>query len=441
MNFRCVLLLCVAAGSIRAQNSYSIHNLVSDVPELADQTDANLKNPWGLAASATSPFWVTNNHSGTSTVYNSDGAPFPSASPLIVPIPVPQGENLMAAPTGVAFNDTMGFELQAGAPATFLFASEDGTISAWSNKVEGGNARIVIDNSASKAVYKGLTVASTPDGPRLYAANFRTGAVDTFDSNFRPVSSTDFGEPLIPGYAPFNIQRIGQRLFVTYAKQSGEGDEDLPGAGNGFVLTFTPDGKLMNLLAGGGALNSPWGLAMAPDYFGDFAGALLVGNFGDGKINAYDSCSGSWLGALNGADGKPLQVPGLWALRFGNGHNGGEAGVLYVTAGIAQDGDLEDHGLFGSIRLAPPAAPAPANTEVAIQSLKFLPDTITIQAGSSIVWSNKDGFAHTVKADGGQFSSPLIDGDGSFSQTFTKPGAYDYHCTIHPFMRGKVVVQ
>jgi amicyanin len=354
VNFRCVLLLCAAAGSIRAQNSYSIHNLVSDVPDLADQTDANLKNPWGLAASATSPFWVANNHSGTSTVYNSDGAPF---------------------------------------------------------------------------------------GPRLYAANFRTGAVDTFDSNFRPVSSTDFGEPLIPGYAPFNIQRIGQRLFVTYAKQSGEGDEDLPGAGNGFVLTFTPDGKLMNLLAGGGALNSPWGLAMAPDYFGDFAGALLVGNFGDGKINAYDSCSGSWLGTLNGADGKPLQVPGLWALRFGNGHNGGEAGVLYFTAGIAQDGDLEDHGLFGSIRLAPPAAPAPANTEVAIQSLKFLPDTITIQAGSSIVWSNKDGFAHTVKADEGQFSSPLIDGNGSFTQTFTKPGAYDYHCTIHPFMRGKVVVQ
>ena len=441
-----LIILSALAISARAQNSYAVRNLVSDLPGLAEQTDVNLKNPWGLSASSTSPLWISNNRTGTTTVYNGDGKAFPEANPLVVTIP--GGGALSSSPTGQVFNDTGGFELAPGKPAVFLFSTEGGAIAAWSSAVDGGAARSVVDNSGSGAVYKGIAVALTADGPRLYAANFKSGTIDAFDGNFNPAPAPDeFRGPLIPGYAPFNIQRFGQRLYVAYAKQDGTGHDDVAGAGNGFVYVFSLDGHLMTRLIEGGPLNSPWGLALAPEFFGSFGEALLVANFGDGAINAFDSCSGQWLGALADTNGNRLVIPGLWGLRAGNGHNGGEAGVLYFTAGIPGNEDIESHGLFGSIRpapptpLSPPSPPSPPANYVEIRNLRFGPDTIQIAAGGVLTWTNNDGFAHTVKGDMAPFASDVLSPSRTFTQSFDTPGTYDYHCTIHPFMRGKVVVQ
>lgn len=442
------IVLSALAICARAQNSYSVRNLVSDLPGVAEQTDANLKNPWGLAASSTSPFWVSNNRTGTATLYNSDGKGFPDGNPLVVTISgaaSARGDSI-SSPTGQAFNDTGGFELMPGKPALFLFSSEDGTIAAWNNVVDPSNARTVVDNSAAGAVYKGLAVARTESGPRLYAANFRAGTIDAFDSNFKPVPVSDeFRGPLIPGYGPFNIQRIGQKLYVTYAKQGDDGRDDVAGVGNGFVYVFSLDGQLLTRLIEGGALNSPWGVTIAPEFFGSFSQALLVANFGEGTINAYDSCSGQWLGSIADTNGKALVLPGLWGLRAGNGHNGGEAGEVYFTAGIPGNDDIESHGLFGSIRPAPPAPSSPpsppSNYSVEIRNLRFSPGTINILVGGVLTWTNADGFAHTVKGDAAPFASGLLDQNQTFTQTFDTPGTYHYHCTIHPFMQGEVVVQ
>jgi uncharacterized protein (TIGR03118 family) len=215
-------LLAYVAGSrpLNAANSYVQNNLVSDLPGMAAQTDPNLVNPWGLAASASSPFWISNNHSGTSTLYNGAGQPFPAASPLVVQVTAPANDQSPAAPTGVVFNDTGSFML-GGSPVSFIFSSEDGTITAW-NGAAGGMAQIMADNSGAGAVYKGLAVAVSPtSGPLLYATNFNAGTVDTFDANFSPiVTGGAFIDPnLPPGYAPFGIQRIGHKLYVTYAMQ------------------------------------------------------------------------------------------------------------------------------------------------------------------------------------------------------------------------------
>ena len=445
------IVLAAMALCVRAQNSYTVRNLVSDLPGVAEQTDTNLRNPWGLSASSTSPFWISNNRTGTTTVYDGDGKGFPAGSPLVVTISAGASSrgNSSSSPTGQTFNDTGGFELAAGKPALFLFSTEDGTIAAFSSAVDPSNARTVVDNSAAGAVYKGLAVALTESGPRLYAANFRAGTIDAFDSNFNPVAVPDeFRGPVLPGYGPFNIQRIGQKLYVTYAKQGDDGGDDATGAGNGFLYVFSLDGHLLTRLIEGGALNSPWGLTIAPEFFGSFSQALLVANFGDGKINAYDSCSGQWLGSMADTNGKALVVPGLWGLRAGNGHNGGEAGVLYFTAGIPGNDDIESHGLFGSIRPAPPAPSSPpsqpsppSNYSVEIRNLRFSPGTINITAGGVLTWTNADGFAHTVKGDTAPFASGVLDQKQTFVQTFDTPGTYHYHCTIHPFMQGEVVVQ
>jgi uncharacterized protein (TIGR03118 family) len=336
MKSRLIVLLAVLTICARAQNSYAVRNLVSDLPGMAEQTDANLKNPWGLSASSTSPLWISNNGTGTTTLYNGDGQGFPSGNPLVVTIPAPPsaGGKATSSPTGQVLNDTGEFELQAGEPALFLFSTEHGTIAGWNNSVDASNARIVVDNSAVGAVYKGLAVAQTPDGARLYAANFHAGTIDAFDTNFNPVAvPEEFRGPLLAGYGPFNIQRIGQKLYVTYAKQDGAAHDDVAGAGNGFVYVFSLDGHLLTRMIEGGALNSPWGVVIAPEFFGPFSQTLLVSNFGDGMINAYDPCSGQWLASLGDPNGKALAIPGLWGLRFGNGHNGGEAGVTVFYGG------------------------------------------------------------------------------------------------------------
>ncbi|MDM7913663.1 MAG: TIGR03118 family protein, partial [Candidatus Eisenbacteria bacterium] len=253
--------------------------------------------------------------------------------------------------TGIVFNDTGGFELGAGNPARFLFATEDGTISGWSPGVDPTRAILMVDNSAADAVYKGLALASRAGNPTLYAADFHNGRIDAFDTNFDPVLLPGtFADPNLPaGFAPFNIHAIGGVLIVTFAVADADGHDDVPGPGNGLVDVFDLDGGLMQRLITQGQLNSPWGLARAPADFGQFSNDLLVGNFGDGRINAFDPGTGAFHGTLADSLGADLVTEGLWGLIFGNGGNGGATNTLYVTAGISGGGEVEDHGLFAKI--------------------------------------------------------------------------------------------
>src|SRR5437016_7471561 len=333
-----------SASSARAQSGYLQHNLVSDLPGLADHTDTHLVNPWGIAFIATSPVWVSDNHSGLSTLYDSSGAP----QSFIVAIPPPTGGTPPAGPTGIVFNNTTNFIVVSNSAARFIFSTEDGTISAWAS---GAIAVLKADNSASSAIYKGLALGSAKGSNYLYAADFHNGKVDVFDGNFNPVTlAGGFSDPGIPaGFAPFGIETIGSNVFVTYAKQDADAHDDVPGPGNGYVDIYDPSGSLVKRFASSGALDSPWGMTIAPAGFGRFAGHLLIGNFGDGTINAFDPVSGALVGTLTDTNGVPIAIEGLWGLKFGNGGNGGNTNTLYFTAGIAAGGALEDHGLFGSI--------------------------------------------------------------------------------------------
>jgi uncharacterized protein (TIGR03118 family) len=320
--------------------SYHQHNLTSDLPGVADNLDTSLVNPWGISFSPTSPFWIADNGSGLSSLYNAAGA----AISLVVTIPPPTGATPPAAPSGTVFNSTGDFPV-AGTPGKFLFDTEDGTISGW---VSGADAVLKVDNSSSNSVFKGLAVGSADGSNYLYATDFHNNQVLMVDGGWKIVKSfTDTNLP--PGFAPFGIQNLNGNLYVTFALQDGEAHDDVAGPGNGYVDVFDTKGNLIQSLIAGGALNSPWGVALAPSGFGAFGGALLIGNFGDGFINAYNPSSGAWLGALFKDDGNPFSEPGLWAIDFGNGGSGGKTGALYFTAGIAGPGAVEDHGLFGSL--------------------------------------------------------------------------------------------
>jgi uncharacterized protein (TIGR03118 family) len=334
-------------------NQYTQHNLASDLPGLADHIDPGLINPWGIAASPGSPFWIAANGSGLSTIYTGNG----TASSLIVSIPGPSGAQNPGAPTGMVFNDTTSFAVGA-APATFIFSSEGGVISGW-NGAAGKAAVVMADRSAASAVYKGLATATRSEGPLLYAADFGNGRVDVFDGSMNLLSLPGaFHDPQIPaGFAPFNIANLGGTLYVAYAKQDAKHHDDVAGAGNGFIDMYDLNGLLLGRLVSGGPLNSPWGMVMAPSGFGAFGGALLVGNFGDGAINAFDQVTGMYLGALQDGKGAAIHISGLWGLMFGNGSGGGDANTLYFTAGVAGPGNVEDHGLFGTIQPAPAIAP------------------------------------------------------------------------------------
>ena len=320
-------------------NAFVQHNLVSDQVGQADLVDPNLVNPWGLAFNATGPFWISDNHTGLSTLYNSTGG----VQSLVVTIPAPPGSTTPASPTGLIFNGTTNFAVTTG-PARFIFATEDGTISGWNT---GLNAELKVDNSGAGAIYKGLAMGSVGSSNFLYAANFHLGTIDVFDNNFTPVGPAyAFVDSDMPAnFAPLNVAALNGQLYVTYAQQDDNKEDDVPGDGNGFVDTYDFNGQLRSRLISHGHLNSPWGLTIAPAGFGPFPGALLVGNFGDGAINAYNPVDGTFLGTLQDSSGKPIQIPGLWALQFGNGGQAGDPNVLYFTAGPAN----EDHGLFGSI--------------------------------------------------------------------------------------------
>src|SRR5213594_2057345 len=258
------------------------------------------------------------------------------------------------APTGVVFNGGTGFAVSNGtatAPARFIFATEEGTILGWSPAVALTQAVVAVDNSAGGAVYKGLAIASTAAGDRLYAANFHAGTVDVFDAGFHPVSA-GFSDVALPsGYAPFGIRNLGGTIYVTYALQDADKHDDVAGVGHGFVNAFDTDGHLLRRVASRGRLNSPWGLALAPADFGQFGGNLLVGNFGDGHINAFDPTRFTGTGAfqtrgpLHSAAGRPIEIDGLWSSAFGNGAAAGPTNTLFFTAGPLK----EQHGLFGSL--------------------------------------------------------------------------------------------
>ena len=337
-----VAAFSLGSGSVAAQNAFLKVNLVSDISSLAANTDTNLVNPWGIAASSTSTFWVANNRKGLSTLYDGSGAP----QSLVVTVPPPSGPG-PSAPTGVAYYGGTSFQISPGNPARFIFATADGTISAW-NPASGTSA---IQMIIGTAIYKGLAIASTGSGDFLYAANFKNGTIDVFNGNFAAAAlAGSFTDPVLPsGYAPFNIQNLNGRLYVAYAHQNASGTNDLPGAGNGIVDVFDFNGIFVQRLITGGALNSPWGLALAPSTLAGFAGNLLVANSGDGRINAYNPTNGVLNDVLRDGGGNPLVIQGLHGLIFGNGGNGGDPKTLYFTAGIAGSGSVGDHGLLGSL--------------------------------------------------------------------------------------------
>lgn len=319
-------------------------NLVSDIAGMAANTDPNLVNPWGIASSATSPFWVADNGTGVSTLYNSSGTP----QSLVVTVPA-AGSASGGTPTGVVFNGGTDFEIFTGTPARFIFATEDGTISGWASPAT--QATVKVDNAPTGAVYKGLTLGNNGTANFLYAANFHSNAINIFNGTYTATAlAGSFTDPNLPaGFAPFNIQNLNNTLYVTYAKQDAMGEDDVAGAGNGFVDRYDLNGNFLGRLVTQGPLNSPWGLAIAPAGFGAFANDLLVGNFGDGRINVFDPITGTFLGTLNDTNGNPIEISGLWGLRVGNGGNGGDPSKVYFTAGIGEEG----HGLFGSLAVVP----------------------------------------------------------------------------------------
>jgi uncharacterized protein (TIGR03118 family) len=314
-------------------------------------TDPNLINPWGVSFGPNSPFWISDNNAGVSTLYDGAGTP----QPLVVNIPLPAGAAGTAAPTGTVFNDSGDFVVSLGGrhgAALFIFATEDGTISAWNPNVDPTHAILEVDNSAvpnaaNGAVYKGLAIGSNATGNFLFAANFRAGTIDVFDKNFHKVTlAGTFTDAQIPaGFAPFDVQNIGGKLYVTYAMQNASKHDDVGGAGNGFVDVFDTNGNLLQRLVAHGPLNSPWGLAIAPAGFGNFGGDLLVGNFRDGHINAFDPNTGMLVGTLTDQNGQPVTISGLWSLTF-RSDGAADPNTLFFTAGIQG----EQHGLFGSLQ-------------------------------------------------------------------------------------------
>jgi uncharacterized protein (TIGR03118 family) len=337
-----LVVALITAWSATAASSFTVTPLVSDNGVPGTITDTDLVNSWGLTSSLTSPWWVADNGTGKSTLYR-----IPVQGPVQkVGLTVAVGD----APTGTVFNSTTGFKLKNGTASLFLFDTEGGTISAW-NGTAGTTAEEEIP-ATDGAIFKGLAIAQTSAGPRLYATDFHNRRVDVFDGNWQPVHAPgQFVDKTLPDvYAPFGIQAIGSTIFVTYAKTRPKSGDQVDKGHFGYVDAYdAATGMLITRVASRGPLNAPWGVAMAPQGFGDLGGDLLVGNFGDGMINAYMPILGGLsyvsLGPLTGADGSPLLIDGLWALEFGNGAAAGPTGTLFFTAGPNDEND----GLFGRI--------------------------------------------------------------------------------------------
>jgi uncharacterized protein (TIGR03118 family) len=345
----------VAATALAAQNEgFRVSNLISDVPGLAPRTSGRVINPWGLAEDQDNDvFYVAENGTGLITAHaGANGAILRS-----ITVPAPASSTNLSTPTGLVFNRGSGFVISNTSTnkpkhgrSVLLFVTEDGTIGGWNSSVVSTSAVIVIDNSGAEAVYKGAALAkSTNFGTCLYAANFHAGIIEQYDTNFALVGM--FYDPAVPsGFAPFGIHTIQSKLFVTYAKQAEGMHDDEPGPGNGVVDIFNPDGMLVRTFTSGGTLNSPWGVTLAPTHFGIFGGTLLVGNFGDGTINAFNLITGEFLGQFTDQNGSTISIPGLWSVepnrnlpQIGFDYT---ASRLYFTAGI----DSEANGLIGTVR-------------------------------------------------------------------------------------------
>ena len=324
------LLAATLSAALSAQ-TYSVTKLVSSVSGGATLTAPNLINHWGLAASGENPWWVSDNNSGLSTLYNGEG----QIQSLVVTIPPGKAGGSIGAPSGIVANSTTDF-----GGNFFLFDTEDGTIQGWNG---APSSTIIVDNGAA-AVYKGLCLPAGLNA--LYAANFFSGKVEAYNTNFelQTLAPDAFFDPDIPaGYAPFNIQAIGTTLFVTFAKQDASKQNEVDGPGLGYVDAFAENGKLLMRLQHGNYMNAPWGIALAGSDFGTLSGDLLVGNFGSGEVIAFDFATGKVIGSLQGSNNKPIVIPGLWALAFGQGGNNGPTDWLYFTAGVKK----ETGGLFG----------------------------------------------------------------------------------------------
>ena len=335
----------IVAGDDFAVTNFTIVNEVSDQASVgAPTTDPLLVNAWGLSQAPGGPLWVANNGTGTSTLYAANNF---AKLPLEVAIPGAGGSQ--GAPTGTVFTSLQGNDFRISANdksghSLFLFDGEDGTISGWSPGVDLTHAIIAVDHSASGDVFKGLTLTNLDAGQRLYAADFANNRVEVFNDQFHQTGS--FTDPSLPkGYAPFNVQTLNGKVYVAFALH-GAGLDEAHGAGLGFVDVFDSNGHKIQTLVSNGPLNAPWGLTIAPQSFGKFAGALLVGNFGDGKINAFNAKTGAFIGTLNSAGDHPLSIDGLWALR-----NGPDGTVVFSSGP-----DDENHGLVGVVR--PNWAPA-----------------------------------------------------------------------------------
>lgn len=347
------LACSLAALPARADDTaFARRNLVSDGFLAAEHTDPNLVNAWGIAFNPFGPVWVADNGTGLSTLYDGGG----NIVPLVVQIPTPT-ESSGGTPTGIVFNgstSTSSFAVGNGTtsgPSKFLFATEDGVIAGWAPSVATTQAFVGVDNSGAGAVYKGIALSAGGHGQLLYATDFHNARVDVFDSAFAPVAlgAGAFTDPQLPsGYAPFGIQAIGGDVYVAYARQEAGSDDEEAGPGLGIVDVYDPNGTLLHRVATHGSLNAPWGMALAPAGFGRYSNALLVGNFGDGTISAFDPKNYTPLGQLRGADHKTLHIDGLWGIAFGNGFADQPVNTLFFAAGP----DDEAHGLYGRLDVA-----------------------------------------------------------------------------------------
>jgi uncharacterized protein (TIGR03118 family) len=343
----CLAFTLAATPAAAGSGGYIQTDLASDISGRAPQTDASLVNPWGLVRGPSTPWWTSDNGVGMSTLLNPAGARVPAPfNPVNIPMTECTGTG---TPTGVVFDSTGSFNFNdcngAARHGRFMFATEDGSIVAWDIPL---TTAVTVVNPSSAAVYKGLAIGTNSQGTFLYATNFRAGTVDVFNTSFQHVTlAGSFSDPGIKtGFAPFGIANLGGELYVTYAKQDAALHDDVAGPSDGFVDVFDTSGIMVRRAATRGRLNSPWGVAIAPANFGPFSGDLLVGNFGDGRINAIDPVTGEFLGQLRGPDNRPFVIDGLWAIVFGAGNaSSGPTNALFFTAGL----DGESHGLFGRI--------------------------------------------------------------------------------------------
>jgi len=333
--FATLLVLPAAAQKV------DITYLTSDITSAGPNLDTNLVNPWGMSISPGGPWWISDNGTGLSTLYNSTGQP----QGLVVTIPPGSGSGT-GTPSGTVYNaSSTDFKIN-GQSTPFLFCTEDGTISGWYG---GSTAFIAVNNNTLGSVYKGMSIAQAAGSNYLYVANFNAGTVEVYDHNFtlHSFGPNSFVDSTIPaGFAPFNVQNIGNnKLVVTYAKQNAAKHDDVPGPGNGYVDVYDSQGNLQFRLSHVLFLNSPWGIAVAPQNFLGYPGELLIGNFGSGLVTAFNATTGAWIGNMTNVNDLQVQIPGLWGLNFGNGGSGGPTNTLFFTAGPYG----ENHGVFGMI--------------------------------------------------------------------------------------------